>query len=496
MRLVTTLPAESPEALQRMSKACPTDWVEVRLDFLKGLEPGQVPDLRRRVRQRAIATCRGAQEGGQFRASEGEREALLRAALAAGFDALDLEADAKFLRPLAEAARRAGAEVIVSRHDLRPAHRAEDLEAFAHAIPPGAIAKYAAEVHGPEDLAALVRAAALLRDAGVRYAVMGLGDASLRLFAPLLGSELVYCSASEGPVVARGQLPAPAVQAVHDLLPRAPRITGAHRLVALLGDPVGHSLSPAMQNAAFAAGHDALAYVALRTPPAKLRAVLAGLRAMDFAGANVTTPLKDPALKLMDRLDPSARQAGAVNTIVARNGKLTGHTTDGEGAVAALQEAGAEVRGGTALVLGAGGTARAVAHALAKHKARVLVANRTAAKGKALAKAVGGEAVGWKGADLASAVARATVLVQCTPVGRDGQASPVPERVLHDKLAVLDAVYRPGGTPLVRAAKAKGGLALPGEALLLHQGALSYALWTGKDAPLGAMRAALLQEAP
>lgn len=490
MRLVTTLTSTSLEALQRHASQATSDWVEVRLDFLPDLLPGDVAAVRKAVGKRAIATCRGAKEGGRFRGSEGDREALLRAAIAARFDALDLEADARFLPALAQEARQRGVELIVSRHDLTPAARVEDAEAFLDGLPGGALAKYAAEVKGPEDLAALVGVAAAARQRGLRFAVMGLGDASLRLLAPALGCELVYCAPPEGAVAAAGQLPAAAVQAVHDLLPSPPVLTARHRLVALLGDPVEHSLSPAMQNAAFAAQGDALAYLALRTPPDKLRVVLQGLRAAGFAGANVTAPLKEAALPLMDRLDRSASDARAVNTIVERRGKLTGHTTDGAGAVAALREAGAEPKGEAVLVLGAGGTGRAVVHALGAAGARVLVTNRTAARATVLAREAGCEAVPWRPAALGTVASRARIVVNCTSLGRDGP-SPLPAAALHDKLTVLDAVYRPGGTRLLHDARAKGAQALPGEALLLHQGALAYALWTGKRAPLGFMRAAL-----
>jgi shikimate dehydrogenase len=462
---------------------------------MQGLAPADLPALRAAVPGKAIATCRASAEGGRFLGTEAQREALLRAAVLAGFDAVDLEADARLLRPLAAEAHRAGVELIVSRHHLGPASADHGLEGLFDATPPGAIAKYAAGVQGPGDLAALLRACALARDRGLRFAVMGLGDATLRLLAPLLGCELVYCAPPEGlgPAAAAGQVPAPAVQAVHDLLPRVAAVTGRHRLVVLLGDPVEHSLSPAMQNAAFAAHHDPLLYAAVRTPPARLRAVLAGLRAVEFAGANVTTPLKASVLPHLDRVEGLAREAAAVNTITVRRGKLVGDNTDGPGAVAALREAGSEPDGARALVLGAGGTGRAVVHALAAEGALVRVANRTPAKARALARAAGAEAVPWRRAALRDALAGATMLVNCTPVGRSGTSLPLPAEGLHEKLAVLDAVYRSGGTPLTAAARARGALALPGEALLLHQGALAYTLWTGKQAPVGLMRSALLQ---
>jgi shikimate dehydrogenase len=487
MRLVTTLLGASPDAMVRQARRARTPWLEVRLDALRSGRPGGLPALRRALGKPAIATCRPVAQGGRFLGSEAEREAWLRAAIAARFAAVDLEASAPLLRRLAPLAAREGLEVIVSRHDLEGP--AEDAAQLARAVPPGGVAKYAARVRGPEDLVALLRVAAAFRAQSVRFAVMGLGDASLRVLAPLLGSELVYCAPPEGEPAAPGQLPAELVMAAHAALPPAPRVRGPHRLVLLLGDPVAHSASPAMQNAAFAAQGDALVYAAVRVRAPQLGAAVQALRALDAAGANVTTPLKERALAHLDSLAPEAEEARAANTVVARAGRLRGHNTDGPGALAALREAGAQE--GPALVLGAGATGRAVAHALARSGMHVLVANRTPARARGLARAVAGASVPLRRAALRDGLARARVVVNCTTLGRRGAASPLPAALLHEKLAVLDAVYRPGGTPLLRAARRRGCLAVPGEAMLLHQGALAYTLWTGKQAPLGAMRAAL-----
>jgi shikimate dehydrogenase len=491
MRLVTTLLPPDADALARAAAQATTGWVEVRLDALQRVAPRDLAELRKRVPQRAIATCRRQADGGLHPGPEAAREALLRAALQAGFDAVDVEADARFRDALVEEARRAGVEAIVSRHHLGPASRAPRAADFFDDRPEGATGKFAAKVEGPEDLAALVGLAGLARDRGAPFAVMGLGDASLRLLAPLLGCDIVYCAPPEGPAAAPGQLPAVVVARAHATLPPRPAITAKHRLVALLGDPVDHSLSPPMQNAAFAARGDRLLYLAVRAPRARVGRVLAGLREAGFAGANVTAPLKEAVLRHADALHRSAAEARAANTLVARRGRVTAHTTDGEGALAALREAGAEPRGSRALVLGAGGTGRAVAHALARAGAQVAVANRGPAKARRLARGVGGDAVPWKAAALRDALARANLAVHATPLGREGRASPLPAGALHPGLTLLDAVYRVGGTPLGRLARARGCTFVPGEALLLHQGALAYRLWTGKPAPLGPMRSAL-----
>jgi shikimate dehydrogenase len=191
----------------------------------------------------------------------------------------------------------------------------------------------------------------------------------------------------------------------------------------------------------------------------------------------------------VDTLDPSAARAGAVNTLVFRSGKVEGHNTDGAGALDALSEAGVRVKGARTLLLGAGGAARAVAHALKDAGAAVTLANRSPDKAEALAKEGGFTTIPWdRIPDVLHAV---DLLVNATTLGLHGEDAPADPRKLLTGAAVLDCVYLPGGTPLVRAARESGHIAVPGEAMLLHQGARAFTLWTGKPAPLGIMRAAL-----
>lgn len=244
-----------------------------------------------------------------------------------------------------------------------------------------------------------------------------------------------------------------------------------------------------MQNAAFAAAGVDARYLALDVAPYNLAALLAGLRASPPLGANVTVPHKVAVAGLVDKLDPSAAQAGAVNTLVFRDGRLEGHNTDGAGALDALAEAGVRVKGARTLVLGAGGAARAVAYALQGAEAVVTLTNRHAAKAEALAKEGGFTTIPWERIpDVMHAV---DLLVNATTLGLHGERAPADPRKLLPGAAVFDCVYVPGGTPLVREAREAGHVAVPGEAMLLHQGARAFILWTGKPAPVGVMRAAL-----
>jgi shikimate dehydrogenase len=273
---------------------------------------------------------------------------------------------------------------------------------------------------------------------------------------------------------------------------------GAHtRLVALLGHPVGHSLSPAMQNAAFATAGLDLVYLAFDVPPERLGPAVAGLRALGAVGANVTVPHKQTILPLIDALHPLAERVGAVNTIVNEGGRLVGYNTDVGGFSDALRRAwGRNARGASCLLLGAGGAARAVVAALAAEGPHaVYVYNRTAVRAAELCRA----ASGWGATtcrpvtadslhDLAPSL---DLIVNATSLGLDPavKQSPLPADILSDRHLVLDLVYGPRPTPLIRQAGRRGAAAFDGREMLVGQAARAFELWTGGIAPLDAIRA-------
>lgn len=270
-------------------------------------------------------------------------------------------------------------------------------------------------------------------------------------------------------------------------------MTGETRLVGLIGDPVAHSLSPRMQNAAFAARALDWAYVPLPVEAGRLEAAVAGLVALGFAGANVTIPYKGPVVAYCDELDPVAERAGSVNTLVVSDGRVHGSSTDGEAVTGAV-----EADGVRALLLGAGGAAQAVACALAEAGAsRIGVSARKPEQAHAIVARLrtvdpGVDAVAveaWPpdaGED--------DLLVNCTPV-RDEPIVPA----LRPEQAVVDLAYRPDGQPtaLVATARAAGCRAVvDGLEVLVRQGAASFERWTGIPAPLDVMRAAIRPRLP
>lgn len=253
-------------------------------------------------------------------------------------------------------------------------------------------------------------------------------------------------------------------------------------LVVLLGHRIGYSASPAMHNAAFARLGLAARYELADVGAGSLAGAVAALRAPGRLGANVTQPHKLAVCELVDALGPEVERLGAANTIVREGRRLVARNTDLAAIAAELDALAAPGRpdaiGGfhDAVILGAGGAARAVRAALEDRHARIRVVDRA----------------GWS--SLPGALAGADLLVNATPVGTGDDASPVPPSLLRSGLAVLDLVYRPSPTRLVRDARAAGAAARDGAGVLLRQAAASFTLWTGIDAPLDAMRDALAAE--
>lgn len=275
-------------------------------------------------------------------------------------------------------------------------------------------------------------------------------------------------------------------------------VTAHTSLVGLLGWPVHHSFSPAMHNAAFRSLGLDWVYLPLAVPPQSLPQALAGLEALGFRGANVTIPHKEQVLLGLDEVAPEARSLGAVNTLVAVDGRMVGHNTDVAGFLAALDNAGCSPH--RAVVLGAGGAARAAVYALLSRGVTVTVANRSSQRAQGLvsslaAPSLRADTCPLEALALRDALSRADLLVNATPAGMWPaiDATPLPPGTsLHAGLAVMDLVYNPLETLLLRQARQAGATVINGMDMLIHQGAVAFRLWTGQEAPLGIMRQAAL----
>ncbi len=267
--------------------------------------------------------------------------------------------------------------------------------------------------------------------------------------------------------------------------------------LGLIGDPVAHSISPALQNAGLAALGLTPSYALWPTPSAELEERIASLRAPDVLGANVTVPHKLAVMAYLDEVTPLAQQAGAVNTIVHRGGHLFGDNTDVPGFVAGLLETGLDMANRAALILGAGGAARAVVLALSEMGLeQITIANRTPERAQALRDALAPLSLRLIPSDpqaLAAALPQITLLVNATAAGWHPGEAPLPLALLDllpgDGL-VVDLTYR--DTDLLVAARERRLATLDGLPMLIHQGARALELWTGRRAPVAVMREAAL----
>ncbi len=438
-----------------------------------------------------LATCRRSAGGGAFSGSVEEQLALLLGMARSGAALADLELESlqeisserlqRFGRELA----RTGAALLVSAHDFTGTGDLDRTLDRLQALAPGVFYKV---VSTAESLADNLRMLRFLEQRSRELPVVGMcmGPAGLpsRVLNLRAGSLWTFAAASSGAATAPGQVPARVLREQF----RTAQLSAATRIYGVAGNPVGHSLSPAMHNAAFrAAGIDAV-YLPLHTTT--IDDLLALTRGLPIAGLSVTMPWKVEILPKLDEVDPLAAAIGAVNTVVRReDGSLWGTNTD----AAAIAEPLAErlsLRGVPILILGAGGAARAAAFALRQAGAEVWILNRTRAAAEQLARETGARI-----ADTAYA-GRFAVVLNATPAGMSGGGLeaelPVEPAALDGVQVVFETVYRPVDTPLVRTARALGIPVVTGLEMFVHQGVRQWLLWTGhRMAPVAAMRAAL-----
>ncbi|HWQ48401.1 MAG TPA: shikimate dehydrogenase [Methanosarcina sp.] len=274
------------------------------------------------------------------------------------------------------------------------------------------------------------------------------------------------------------------------------------QIFGVFGDPIAHSLSPAMHNAVFSAlGMDCV-YHAFRVKPEKLEKAILGAEAMGFGGLNLTVPLKETALKLdYIKPDPLAEKIGAINTIVfGKNGEIKGYNTDGLGAKQALENAAVEIKGSKIVVAGAGGAARAIAFQLAADGAEITIVNRTEGRAIELAKeisaaALSGDVTGRRLSGLKDLLQDTDVLINTTTLGMHPNIDTAIATAedLHPGLTVFDIVYNPLETRLLKEAKASGSKTVSGVLMLVYQGAEAFRLWTGIEPPVELMKKTVLE---
>ena len=437
---------------------------------------------RRRIRLTLIATCRGRAEGGEFPGSPSAQLAVLNLAARAGCRWIDIEARAlEEFPPRLRAALLPPVGRIVSFHDFRRTPtQLERLYARLAGLGADRV-KIAVRARRQRDNLAVLQ---LARRHRRRVIAVTMGTAGIpgRVLALRAGSALTYAAPDGGRASAPGQLAWSELRDVY----RAHRLTARTQVYGVIGDPIAHSLSPVMHNAAFI--HRRLNAVYLPFEVKDLGDFLACLGPLGIAGFSVTHPHKQTILRRLDGIDPLAASIGAVNTVVVRGGgQLYGYNTDYVGVLRTLQRH-IRLQASRVLLVGAGGAARAVAFALATAGAFICVTARQPGAARALARAVSGEAV----PRAALVRQRFDAIVNCTPVGQapDVAASPLRPDELNCRV-LFDLVYTPRETALLRLARIRGIRTIPGWQMLVEQGAAQFEIWTGLRAPLAVMRRAV-----
>jgi len=476
--------AAEAERQSRMALEKGADLVELRLDHVRDLGSSTIRKLANSVGRRAIAALRSRGQGGASDVDSPQRTTVLREICRSRFAYVDLEleTDREDLGSLGRLASDHRTTVIVSHHFAQAAEAQRVSEALDSCAALGEIAKVAVPVTGFEEAIQLVDLVRSRNGRHRRFVLIGMGAGGMvtRALADSLGQEIQY--ASWGLSAAPGQLS----------LGTATRLRGREPMIlGLIGHPVEHSISSTMHEAALSALGFPAAYLPFDIPPEALDQFLLAAERLRIRGFNVTSPHKEAVARSVDELDGDAERLGVVNTVVLRDGWTAGHNTDVYGFRISLRSLGLRVGDRNALVVGAGGAAKAIVDVLLREGAHVQLTNRTPSRAEALAESFD-DRIEVLPLGILTRKGPWDLLVNATPVGTKGVPDflPVPEAVIGKAGFIYDLVYNPPVTPLLRAAKRLNRPGASGLEMLVHQGAKAFELWTGQAAPFDAMQRA------
>ncbi|MDD1757013.1 MAG: shikimate dehydrogenase [Methanomassiliicoccales archaeon] len=454
------------------------DLVEVRFDLMPSL-PHDLSAFKK-VEIPKIATLRTRSQGGGFDGKDATMLDLYQRALRAGFEMLDLELGSPILERRDKELRRAGA--ICSHHDFEGTPTVSAiLDILIRASAKEALPKGAFTINSCKDLLAIAEAARMFSATEKEFVLIGMGELGMltRVCADRLGCAFTYVSSQVGNETAQGQLDLTTMR----------RLAKERTVVGIVGDPVAHSLSPAIHNAAFLEVGVPGIYLKFPVRQGDLEDFMEVAVEYGMRGFNVTIPHKEVVGRLLDRLAPSAVQVGAVNTVLVEEGELVGHNTDVHGVEMTFKEKGIDPKGKSALLVGAGGAARACCAYLSAAGAKVKVYNRTKARAEELCRAFRNcQAIGPE-----SLSTDFDIVINGTPLGMTGfpDGLPIPDNVLRPGQFVVDLIYTPPRTPFLEAAERAGASTANGEIMLVHQAIGSFELWTGRTPSFSTMSSAL-----
>jgi len=469
-------PSEMVEKVEALVRDNP--FLEFRLDYLS--KPGlALPKIKRFTETHPgvmiIATCRRVASGGKFRGSIASQLDVLSKAAGAGCQLIDVELQTALkCKPEQIQKLRSRAALILSFHDFRATKKLEDTLEKLLAYP----ADFYKVVSTATTLSDNVTTIKFLAREGDRHSLvsMCMGEQGIisRVLGVRAGSVFTFASAGSGQETAPGQVTAQELRSVY----RIDQVDAATRVYGVVGDPIAHSLSPAIMNAAFRRENVNGVYLALHAKA--LKDLLTCVREIPIHGVSVTMPYKEAILPYLDNTDSHTSKIGACNTVVrAQDGKLYGFNTDAAGIVRPLERRLNTLEGARILVLGAGGAARAAVFGLKERGSEVYILNRSLAHAKKLAHQARARLM--KRPDLKKVAF--DVIINATPVGMgNSRETPLQEKEINARY-VFDIVYDPLETRLLKLAKERGAQTIPGIEMFVHQAARQFEIWTGKPAP-------------
>jgi 3-dehydroquinate dehydratase / shikimate dehydrogenase len=455
--------------------------VELRVDYI-----GRAVNLKRLIENRPtpiVVTARRREDGGRWMRSEPERLALLRTAIVEGVEYVDIEADVA-----AQIPRYGNTKRIISYHDFDEVpENLEELHA-AMAEEDADIVKIAAMAKSFSDNLRMIE---LVKNAKVPTIGICMGEMGLitRIMGVRLGSPFTYATFSKEKQMAPGLLEWRELQSLY----RYNEIGPDTSWFGVVGDPISHSYSPLIHNRAFQDQQVDARYIPIRVSRTDLPDFIEHAKEMGFLGLSVTIPNKEEALRLCTQAEHSASQIGAVNTLILQGNDVLGYNTDYRAAMDCIEESmkldrnmERSLAGRTALVLGAGGVARAVVYGLKHRGCDVHITSRTMERSQILATEFGCRAVEWEDRH----EIKANLLVNGTPIGMhpDVDHSPYNETALNEFMTVFDTIYNPENTLLIKHAIKRKAKIITGVDMFVRQAAYQFKLFTGKEAPVTLMR--------
>jgi 3-dehydroquinate dehydratase/shikimate dehydrogenase len=465
--------AEKAEALVRDNP-----FLEFRLDYLS--KPAlALPRIKRFMESHpgtvAIATCRRVTSGGKFRGSIASQLDILSKAATAGCQLIDLELQTVVkCKPEQIQKLRSRAALVLSFHDFKATKKLDETLEKMLAYP----ADFYKIVSTATTLSDNITVIKFLAREGDRHSLvsMCMGEQGLisRVLGVRAGSVFTFASATSGEETAPGQVTAQELRNVY----RIEQVDAATRVYGVVGDPIAHSLSPAIMNAAFRRENVNAVYVTLHAKT--LKDLLTCVREIPIHGISVTMPYKEAILPYLDNTDSHTTKIGACNTVVrAQDGKLYGFNTDSSGIVRPLERRLSTLEGARILVLGAGGAARAAVFGLKERGSEVYILNRSLAPAKKLAHQARARII--KRTDLKKLAF--DVIINATPVGMgNSKETPLLDKEINARY-VFDMVYDPAETRFLKLARERGAQIIPGIEMFVHQAARQFEIWTGKPAP-------------